>query len=182
MIINVIHDPRREDRLRSLEQVVRQTPVELKFWPAVHHTHKSFVGIGRAHKNIVASALINKLPMICIAEDDFYFPAPGAWDHFLNTIPAQFDLYLASIYQGQIDQHQRTTDFCGLTLYIIHERFYQTFLNLKENGHIDRTLSGKGDFVVCDPFTALQRHGYSDNKKRVVNYTLNLRGRNIFGQ
>jgi hypothetical protein len=182
MTINVIHNPRREDRKRTLDEVVAEHGVKLKYWPAVIHPHKVYVGIARAHKNIVINAMIKKLPMVCIAEDDFYFPAAGAWEHFLNTIPDDFDLYLGSIYQGLIDPDGTTQDFCGLTLYIIHERFYQTFLDVSEDGHIDCNLRGKGKYVVSNPFIALQHNGWSDNKMRQTNYARNLRNRKIYGK
>lgn len=155
--------------------------VNLRFWPAKFN-HKVCTGISRAHKNVVLYAQGRQLPFICIAEDDFYFTAPGAWEYFLNNIPEDFDLYLASIYQGLIEPDGTTKDFCGLTLYIIHEKFYQTFLDVDEGQHIDRALAGKGKYVVCEPFTALQRNGWSDNKQRRVNYDRMLKNRKIFGQ
>lgn len=198
MIVNVIHDKARvlkankgEDeneldaatasRFNSLQKEIEVQGLEVKYWPAIQDPlNRSFVGIGEAHKQIVRYAKENKLPSICIAEDDLYFFAPGAWDHFLKNIPQDFDIYLGVIFHG-LKEDNTTDDFCGMTLYVVHERFYDTFLSLPEVNHIDRSLAGKGRFVVCDPMVCSQKGGYSFNKRRRDTYERYLVGKRLFG-
>lgn len=115
-----------------------------------------------------------------IAEDDIKFTAPFAFNHFLKQKPREFDLYLGGIYHGTIHSENTVEDFAGLTLYIIHQTFYDTFLSAGENTDLDRELAGKGKFIVCNPFAAIQHNGYSDNKKEFINYDDCLKGRILF--
>jgi len=148
-----------------------------------HLTHR-FEGISRAHKQIVKWAKNNKLPCVCIAEDDFYITAKGGWEYFIQNIPSNYDLYLSSVYFGHIEEDGTCKDFCGFTLYMVHERFYETFLSTPNFGNIDRSMAKhKGVYKVCVPFIALQRDGmFSDNKQVVTNYKRHLKGRKIFGK
>jgi hypothetical protein len=121
------------------------------------------------------------LEEVLIAEDDVKFTAPYAFDYFLLQKPKDFDIYLGGISYGQIDSEGVTSDFSGLHLYIIKSRFYDEFLALDETIDIDRTLAGKGKFIVCNPFVAIQHNGYSDNKQRHEDLSLYFKGRKLFG-
>ena len=69
-----------------------------------------------------------------------------------------------------------------MTLYIVNERFYDTFLGLNEWNNLDRELAFKGRYVVCNPFVVTQHGGYSDNKKYArESYDEYLQGRKLFG-
>ena len=186
MDINVIHDIRRADRYELLQEVIQEHGVKIQWWPAQFYAPASFVGVSRAHRQIVRWAKERGLPMVCIAEDDFYFTAPGAWEYYLANIPAQFDLYLSMVYAGHIQEDGTVPDFTALTLYIVSERFYDTFLAIPEFGHLDRMLSVErprhgNKFVVCQPFIAQQRDGYSDQKRAYATYGHYLEGKTLFG-
>jgi len=56
-------------------------------------------------------------------------------------------------------------------LYIAREQFYETILNLPESKDYDRQLAGLGQYLVCSPMVAFQHSGYSDNRKRHIDFT-----------
>src|SRR5574338_29290 len=119
---------------------------------------------------------------VLIAEDDFKLLGAGAYQYFLNNVPDDYDIYLGGIMDGSIDENNIVTDFfCGLTLYMVHERFYDKFLSIHKFGNLDRLLAGMGKFVVCNPMVVSQHGGYSDNKKQIVqSYDQKLIGRNLW--
>jgi hypothetical protein len=199
MIVNIIHDKDRvlkatkeEDaeqfeaeiagRYKALQKEIEIQGLEVRYWPAVQDPlNRSFVGIGNAHKQIVRDAKERKLPRVCVAEDDLYFFAPGAWEYFLNNIPEDYDIYLGVVFHG-LKEDNTADDFCGLGLYVVNDRFYDTFLSLPEVNHIDRSLARKGRYVVCDPMVCSQRGGYSFNKRKRDTYDRYLVGKRLFGQ
>lgn len=179
MTINVIHDPRRQDRRILLESEIREHGLDVRYWNAIMDPQKSFRGISRAHKQIVRWAMTSKLPNVCIAEDDLHLVGPGAWTYFVDHIPNDYDLYLSGIYCGTIRPGNTTDDFCALHLYIVHERFYARFLGVNEDANLDRELAKMGRYVVCNPFAAVQHDGYSDNKKIFAKYGHHLKNRQL---
>lgn len=169
-------------RAERLEQEILIQGMEVKYWPAIKDPlNRSFVAIAQAHKQIVRCAKEQGLPAVCIAEDDLYFFGYGAWDYFLAHIPDDYDIYLGNVFHG-LNEDNTTNDFCGLTLYICHERFYDTFLALPDINHLDRSLAGKGRYVVCDPMVCTQRGGYSFQKRAWDSYERYLVGRRLFGK
>lgn len=169
-MVNVIHDPKRNDRRILLESEIREQGFEVRYWPALFEPVMPFAGINKAHKQIVRWAMAEKLPMVCIAEDDVKFTDKGAWKYFIEHIPTDFDIWLAGISCGIIKADRTVRDFCGLHLYIVHERFYNQFLGVSVELHLDRGLAGKGKYMVCDPFCAIQHDGHSDNKNLFATY------------
>jgi hypothetical protein len=181
MEFNIIHLPHRIDRLETLyNELETQNIKDYKMWDGIIDEELVCRGISQAHKQIVRHFKKMDIPMVLIAEDDVHFTAPGAFPYFLNNIPHDFDIYLAGIMYGTITADGITENFSGTTLYIIHERFYDTFLSLPEEYHIDRALMSKGKFIVCDPFAAIQHDGFSDNKKRFCEYEPYIKNRKLF--
>lgn len=181
MLIHCIHDEDRTDRLLLLEKEVLSQKLNIKFWPAIKDPQMGFRGISRAHKQIIRWAMGQGLPEVTVMEDDCYFFAPGAFQYYLDQKPADFDLFLGNVFHG-LNPDNTTDDFCGLTLYTCHSRFYLTFLATPENNHIDRALARRGRYVVCDPMVCSQQPGYSDNKKVEDSYDRYLVGRRLFGR
>jgi len=163
-----------------VQQEIANHKLNLVMWPAVRNATRPFMGISQAHKRVVRYARRLKQDMVCVAEDDFHLTAPGAWEYFLQNIPTVFDIYLSGIYFGYINKENVVKQFCGLHLYIVHNRFYNTFLSIDENNNLDQALNGKGKFVVCDPFIAIQHDGYSDHKGKHATYGHLLKGRRIY--
>lgn len=111
------------------------------------------------------------------------FPADDGWQYFLRNKPDKFDLYFGGIYglnELAITKIQNTAgavpihNFAGLHCYIISENYYDKFLSLPEDKHID-DQPGLGSYYVCAPMAALQRPGWSSNAQRPVDYNCNPR-------
>jgi hypothetical protein len=181
MTINVIHLANRYDRERTLEKEMKeQDVIDYRVWDGIIDPKTPSRGISKAHKQIVKYARNNSLHEILIAEDDLKFTSKGAFKFFLKNKPKDFDIYLAGIYIGKINDDNTVKDFSGLTCYIINQRFFDTFLSMPEQCNIDRCLKNKGKFIVCNPFAVIQYHGFSDNVKRYCNYDSYLIGRKLF--
>ena len=181
MQINIIHLPERVDRLKLLKKELKwQGILDFKIWPGIVDDSIPVRGISKAHKQIVKYANDNELPEVLIAEDDLKFTSIGAFEFFLKGRPSDSDIYLSSIYYGLIAEDNSVNDFSGLTFYIVNQSFYNKFLEIPEHDNLDRLLSKKGKFIVCNPFTVIQHNGFSDNTKRYCNYDIYLTGRKLF--
>jgi hypothetical protein len=133
--------------------------------------------INAAHKQIVRYAQLAEWEEVCIVEDDLIFTSPNSWRYFLDHKPTDYDIYLSMIYLGEIDENNIVKDFTGLTLYVVHSRFYDTFLSVPDDDHLDRLLGGLGRYVVCNPFVAKQSDGFSSNTGKWENYEDLLKSR-----
>ncbi|MBS1520577.1 MAG: hypothetical protein JST50_06245 [Bacteroidetes bacterium] len=181
MIPNIIHLSHRRDRLDLLKgELQNQNIFEYKMWDGIIDPTIPARGISQAHKQIVKYARKEKMSEILIVEDDIHFTAEGAFQFFINNKPPDYDIFLGSIYEGNIRKDNTVDDFSGLTIYIINERFYDIFISAPENVNLDRALYNKGKFVVCNPFIAIQHNGFSDNLKRFCNYEECLNGRTLY--
>lgn len=181
MTAHIIHNPKRVERFSVLQsELQRQGITEYVLHNAVQSKFPA-MGISIAHKNVVRYAIENNLPEILIMEDDVRFPAEDGFTYFLSKKPDDFDLYLSGIYYGNITEDGITHNFSGLQCYIISERFYQTFLQADEKRNIDRNMRGKGKFVVCNPFAAIQHDDYSENARVVRKRDIVLAAREIYG-
>lgn len=183
MILNIITLPQREDRRALFErELIFNNIFEYSVWRGHTSSNYSFVNIRNSHQSIVKAAKYARMNEVLIAEDDFKLLGAGAYQYFLNNVPDDYDIYLGGIMDGSIDENNIVTDFfCGLTLYMVHERFYDKFLSIHKFGNLDRLLAGMGKFVVCNPMVVSQHGGYSDNKKQIVqSYDQKLIGRNLW--
>lgn len=171
----------RADIKSLLDQLDQQNITNYKIWNGIVNPNLPAKGISQAHKQIVRHAKENQLAEVLIAEDDLKFTAKGAFNFFLETKPNDFDLYLASIYIGEIKQDNTVDNFSGLTFYIVKEKYYDTFLSTPEHDNLDRLIKYTGRFIVCNPFTVIQQNGFSDNVGIYCNYDAFLSGRKLFG-
>lgn len=166
-----------------MKELETQGIPDYKLWDGVYDSfRKPKENISLAHKQIVEYANVAEWEMVCIGEDDLKFFAPGAWQYFINNIPSDFDLYLGSVYLGELSADNTVHSFAGLTLYIVHSRFYDTFLSSNPQEHLDRTLAGKGKYVVCNPFVVEQYDGWSSNTGKEEKYGKLMEGRKLFGK
>lgn len=181
MELNVIHLPHRVDRYETLKRELEEQKISsYKLWEGIVDANLTTKGISLAHKQIVRHARNKNLTEVLIAEDDIHFTAPRAFEFYLANKPEEFDIYLGGILQGNIENGNIVADFSGLTLYTIHHRFYDTFLSLPENKHIDRALRHQGKYVVCSPFVVTQHNGFSDNQKKHCEYDTFFHNRHLF--
>lgn len=180
-IINIIHMPDRADRMEILLVELKNQKINnFNLWDGVHDQESIIKGINKAHKQIVQYAKDEGLKEVIIAEDDIKFLGEGAYDYFIENKPQDFDIYLAGIFLGIINDDNIVKEFTGMTLYIVAERFYDIFLNSDNDKHIDHALSNKGLYKVCNPFVAIQHNGVSDNQKCYCNYDIIFENRNLY--
>ncbi len=181
MTINVINLPHRADRMEVFRRAMAAENCSFKTWPGVNGRIPK-QNISKAHKQIVQWAKDEGFPEVCIAEDDMVWTAPGAWNFFTWNKPEEFDVYLSSHY-GAIQNSDKTLKhFSGLTLYVVSSRFYDRFLAIPENIHLDTGIGLSGALIkVCPEFCAIQSPGYSDNVKNTVNYEKKLKNQKLFG-
>jgi hypothetical protein len=178
MIPNIIYDYRRSERHEPLmKELDRQGIDEYKIWNPVEA--KTVVeSINATHKMIVRWAKEMGMEMTLIFEDDIAFPAEDGYEYFLRNLPETFDIYSAATYTDDI--HNKNI-LCGFHCYIVHSSYYDKFLSVKDDGHIDTEVDRLGgNFKVCRPMAALQRVGWSANNKVVCNYNAILKPEDIY--
>jgi hypothetical protein len=191
MTLNVLHLPERIDREELFRmEFTKQGVYDFKVWDGIRN-HISFVGISAAHKRIVRDAMTRGLKKCLICEDDIKFTCGTSFKYFLDKEPDDYDIYLGGIYMGTINEDNTVDDFSGLTLYMIHERYYQAFLDTPMLNHIDRAQSEqdpdnpgrrrpRGRFIVCDPFVVTQWTTFSDCQNAMIDHSHWLSGRRLY--
>lgn len=180
----VLWDPRSPDVewIAGGGELERQG-IEAKIVTPVYNSESVEKSINLSHKNMVRMAKAQNLPEVCILESDAQFPAPDGWQYFLENKPATFDIYLGGAYglSGLQPGARRIISWEGMHCYIIHSRFYDRFLSVPEDQHIDVAMDGLGVYYVCYPFAAIQRPGWSATSKQEVNYNRLLSKEDVYG-
>ncbi len=176
--IHIIFDNRHNDDYeRLLGEFIIQGLTKYHFWDATVLKDSVVKSINASHKKIVQWAKDNGKEYVIVAEQDLTFTCPTAWKYFLDNIPKQFDLYLACTYIVPVSNNK----ICGFHLYIIHSKFYDKFLSVKDDLHIDTAMDSlEGDYIFCYPFPALQRRGFSANNHTIVDYNKILSKEDIY--
>lgn len=188
MVINIIHlandqrYPHREEREKSIIRQMQMEKCEYKFWPGViENPRKS--GINKAHKQIIQWAKQTDQPSVTIAEDDLLWYGSGAWKYYLDNVPKEYDIYLGSYYSGSAGVDNIIKSFSGLTLYTVNSVYFDKYLSIPDNIHIDKGISLMGGrFVVCPKFVCKQMVGYSEQRGRKVDDSARHKNKLIFGQ
>lgn len=139
--------------------------------------------INASHKMIVKEAKKNGLKEVAICEDDIMFISTNGWEWFLQNKPEVYDIYSGCNYLAfQRPEKPGLIKFktiVGFQLYMVHERYYDQFLATPDNDHIDTAQKGEDMYAIW-PFPALQRPGFSNNNKAVVNYNVILQKEDIY--
>lgn len=178
MKLNVING--RSERTQSVLGHLNSCDIQdYQLWPGVH-TNSIKKSINLAHKKIVQWAFENDLPEVCIAEDDFCPTHLNSWKYFLSQKPDFFDLYLSSVFLGDIDAENCVKAFTGLTLYVVSKRFYLPFLTTSDDEHIDHALANLGKYVVCPEFCFIQSDGFSSNTGKHEKYAQFFENRRLY--
>jgi hypothetical protein len=178
-IINLSH--RIDKRNHIIAEFKKHNIRNYQFWQAIDSFKPTFISIEKSHKMIVIDAKRKGLDYCIIAEDDCCLSDIGAFQYYLDNMPKEFSLYMSSIYWGEINEYNIVKDFCGFTLYTIHSSYYDTFLNINEIGHIDRSqadrievlnstpiVNPKGKFIVSPLFCTYQLEIPSDNRDGIT--------------
>lgn len=179
--LNIIHLPnnelyphRKEREDSFLKQIKEQNIKDYNIWEGVFNPDNTIQAVSQAHKQIVRAAKEQNRPRVIIAEDDFSFTNKGAWQYFLNSIPEKYDVFLSHIYHGkyELDTGKLKGPFASLTLYSVHNRFYDKFLSMPEDKHLDlvMNIAWRYDIFVCLPMVCRQINGYSENNKEYKNW------------
>ena len=192
-VLNIIHIPidqltgplrseatRREHNIKAH---AFQHKIPYALWDGIMVKNLPHTGISRSHKQIVQHAKDMGLNLAFIAEDDFKLTSPNSWNHFIDNLPDDFDLYLGGISGGAVNEDDKTvSSWSGLFFYAISHRFYDVFLACPEEYNIDRWLSGVGlpaiekqlgrkpVYKVCYPMAAITSDGISFKSGSHVNH------------
>lgn len=173
----------REERVLNVCRQSKEQGFAVRFWEGIMEPNG--VGINKAFKQIVRWAKAEGLDMVCIGEDDLTFSAPGAWQYYLDNMPDEFDIYSGGIYSGEIKEGRIMNGYSGHTLITVHKRFYDFFLSVTDNDHLDRRLGNycfEKIYRVVEPFVVYQMEGYSDNHRRNTQHSSYLEKMKLFGR
>jgi hypothetical protein len=182
MTVNIIFDSRRPEKYVPLmETLKRQGIMDYQIWPALIYG-TVIESINASHKMIVRDAKEKGLEMVAIWEEDCMIPAADGWKHFLDGLPPwKWDLYLGGTYGLDRPVTNPIRAINGFHCYLVHERFYDTFLALPDDKHIDTCMDGLGLYYVEYPFIALQRPGWSSNSKAFSDKNMELTDADVYG-
>ncbi len=187
-MVNIIYDNRRVEKYDLLmAELKRQNIRNYKIWDAIIDRKTVVESINASFKTIVEDAKKSGLSEVIIFEDDVMFPAANGYSYFLTNKPKEFDVYIAGTYLlDDPDSWKppvvKVKEWVGNQCIIIHERYYDRFLELPGKDHVDTANSGKGDFYVCFPFAALQRPGFSRNNMAMADYNNILKDEYVYGK
>lgn len=177
MKIVIIYDNRRSEKEPLFkEQLERQGIKKYEIFPAIVLTHSVIESISASFKEVIRQAKENNEEEICIFEDDIFMPNENAWKYFLENKPAKYSVYIGGNYL--IDNRLNYTaplvqcnEWVGNHCILVHNSYFDTWLETDEKLHCDNAQANKGIFYSCFPFIALQRAGnFSLNHKEIVNY------------
>lgn len=174
--LNIIIGNRAERTPRLMKELEEQSITNYMLWDGIHLPSIK-ESINLAHKQIIRYAKLAEFDEVIIAEDDVKFTHPNSWKFFLENKPKDFDIYLSMIYTGDIDDNNKLNWFTGMTLYIVKEKFYDTFLSVPDSEHIDRALAYLGNYIMCNPYIAEQYDGISSNSGQNEKYGHLLEGK-----
>lgn len=167
-----------------LEELSKSGISEYTILRGVYEPSNTKKAIHEGHRQIVLEAKKNVLENCIVAEDDLVFTSPNSYRYFLSQIPKSYDLFCGLFYAGSMEGNRIMNGASGImTLYSIHNRFYDFFLSLDTNTHIDRELGQtayKHEYYVCQPMVVTQRGGWSFNRREVQYYDDYLVGKELF--
>jgi len=167
--LHILHPKSRSDRyLLLMEELIEQGIEDHRLFdnPIGQSMRDRRKLISSGHKKIVQYAKDCGFKKVIIAENDLKFFGPGAWKYYLENTPEDYDIYFGMIYDGQIENNRVVSKASGFTLYTVHERFYDAFLGINSDSHIDLAITSQHaqyKFMVCDPMVCEQNDTQSDN-------------------
>lgn len=188
--IFVIHNIHNIQRKESFLQEMAYQGLQQKDYtimPAVMHRGKACTGISRSHKKCVQIAKEKNMPYVIIIEDDIMFLHKESlikFQKYRSELPPDWEIYLGGIYDGTpipIGEHiaQVQDKISGMHLYMVHQGFYDKFLQADEAANIDWWLSteAKAKMYLSYPMLGLQHEFYSDNAKNISTYNYGIEKR-----
>lgn len=163
---------RSERRPLVEKEMETQGITNYRLWEGIHDKNSVIRSINLGWKMIIDYARLRGFKDIVVVEDDIKFSHPNSYKYFIENKPYNFDLYLGVISLGQPDENNVVDDFCGMIMVCVNERFYEKFLSVSENEHIDRAMKGLGRFVVSSPMVCWQHDNiFSSTSGKVEDYS-----------
>jgi GR25 family glycosyltransferase involved in LPS biosynthesis len=166
-IINLKH---RTDRYDHMVTEMKKLPISYEFIDGIIDESKTCF---QSQKKCVQLAKENKLPFILILEDDVIFTnnVIDVLEQALAEVQTmEWDmLFLGANLQAPATMVSNTLlklqGAYAAHAYIVHERFYDTILNLPQTCEMDvhyHNLMSEHDVYMCNPMIAYQLPSYSD--------------------
>lgn len=182
MTVQILYDNRHQEKWEPLmRELAEQGIVDYRIWDPVECPESVIQSINLSHKQIIRWAKENDLPEVFVLEDDCQFTAPGAWNRFLEDMPPfPFDIYLGGTYGLSKPITGKTDQINGFHCYVMRKRFYDTFLSVPDDRHIDTALDRLGLFYVEYPFIAIQRPGWSSNSRAFSDKNVTLSNEDLY--
>ena len=151
------------------------------FFCEQNQNHNMVERISESFKTVIREAKERGDEEITIFEDDVMFPNENAWNYFMQHKPDYYDIYIGGSYMidNRINYKPpivKVPNYIGNHCIIVHERYYDTWLNTNSLEHCDG-VHKDGDFFLCFPMVALQRPGYSENHSNATNQIVNYNPR-----
>jgi hypothetical protein len=189
--VNIIHDSRRSEKYPLLiAELSRQglTEEDYEIWPCML-VGSVIESINASHKMIIQKAKDEAMEDICVMEDDVLFPSSDGFRYFLDSKPPfPWRVYLAGAYAVEWYKPlpRWVTHFVGMHCYLMNRIFYDVFLDIPSDKHIDTAVSDmikQWDISVicCYPMAAIQRKGWSQNNMKEVDYNYVLKTEDVYG-
>lgn len=164
MDLNIIHDNRFFERFGLLMyELERQGITDFKIWDAIIDRKTVVESINASHKMIVRWAKENNLKEVLIAEDDLMFPNQNGFKYFMDNKPEKYDVYIGGSYliDNRIKYEKpnvKVPEWAGNQLVMISERYYDTFLNLPDETHIDSVQQSFGSIFYASQWLRCKGH------------------------
>lgn len=167
-----------------MEELKTQGISDYKIWDGIYNPDNTKQAIHLGHRQIVQYAKDNNLPRVVISEDDIRFTHPNSYNYFLSQIPESYDLFCGLVYSAEMQGDRVMNGASGImTLFVVNERFYDFFLSMDTNNHVDREAgltAFKHEYYVCQPMMVEQRGGYSHNLRQQMFYDTYLEGKKLY--
>lgn len=183
----------RNDRLVSCERELQKIGLlrPCRFSAIKHKNGR--IGCSMSHLRCLENAKKERLPYICIFEDDIIIPKPNKVRNQVNRIiesGVHWDILCLS--GNAFQPHKVEADdyiivnrmYCG-TAYIVKEHYYDTLIQNMKEGLLKLMTTGetmycwdafwihlqrKDTFLLLNPPTIYQKEDYSDIEKKKVDY------------
>ena len=174
-----------ETRLNNLmDELSKQGITDYSIIEGFYDHKNTKLAIHKGHRRIVELAKKNNLDRVLIAEDDIVFTHPNSFNYFISQIPESYDIFSGLVYSASMEGNRIMNGGSGMTsLYVVDRRFYDFFLSMNIDNHVDRELgvtAYKHEYYVCCPMPVIQRGGFSINKKQVLFYDAYLKERELY--
>ena len=180
-----VNEVSRERLKNLLIELKEQGITEFTLVPGEYDPVNTKKAIHKGHRAIVQKAKDLGLSRVLIAEDDIKFTHPNSFNYFISQIPESYDIFSGLVYSASMDGNRIMNGGSGLTsLYVVNSRFYDFFLSMDIDNHVDRELAltaFKHEYYVCQPMCVEQRGGYSFNLKQSMFYSEYLRDKKMYG-